>query len=79
MFLHFSIAIHKYFFSRALEAASLLGGEGLTPFYTMLEGGREGEFFTELEDYFYYAQIRRSVDDKQLPVPACNSLNNWTE
>lgn len=25
----------------------------------MLEGGREGEFFAELEDYFYYAQIRR--------------------
>lgn len=43
----------------ALEAASLLGGTGLSPFYAMLEGGREGEFFAELEDYFYYAQIRR--------------------
>ena len=45
----------------ALEAASLLGGEDLSPFYAMLEGGREGEFFAELEDYFYYAQIRRWV------------------
>ena len=25
----------------------------------MLDGGREGEFFAELEEYFYYAQIRR--------------------
>ncbi len=43
----------------ALEAASLLGGEDLEPFYAMLDGGRNGEFFAELEDFFYYAQIRR--------------------
>ena len=42
-----------------LEAASLLGGEGLSPFYGMLEGGREGELFAELEEYFYYSQIKR--------------------
>ena len=46
---------------RALEVSSLLGGKGLEPFYSMLEGGREGEFFKELEEYFYYAQIRRFV------------------
>ena len=43
----------------ALEAASLLGGEDLEPFYAMLDGGRSGEFFSELEEFFYYAQIRR--------------------
>ncbi|NXC42401.1 CF251 protein, partial [Penelope pileata] len=42
----------------ALEAASSLGGEDLVPFYSLLEGGREGEFFRELEDYFYYVQLR---------------------
>ena len=44
---------------RALEAASLLGGEGLEPFYAMLEGGRGGNFFSEMEEFFYYAQICR--------------------
>lgn len=44
---------------RALEASAKLGGEGLDPFYSMLDGGRDGEFFAELEDYFYYAQIKR--------------------
>ncbi|XP_065594798.1 cilia- and flagella-associated protein 251 [Cyrtonyx montezumae] len=42
----------------ALEAAASLGGEDLVPFYSLLEGGQDGEFFRELEDYFYYVQLR---------------------
>ncbi|KAM9624852.1 cilia- and flagella-associated protein 251 [Morphnus guianensis] len=42
----------------ALDAAASLGGEDLIPFYNLLDGGREGKFFRELEDYFYYAQLR---------------------
>jgi len=50
----------------ALEAQARLGGEGLTPFYGLLDGGREGELFKELEDYFYYAQIRsQGVDTSE--------------
>ena len=49
----------SYVPTRALETLSLLGGEDLEPFYAMLDGGRGGEFFAELEEYFYYAQIRR--------------------
>ncbi|KAL5017193.1 hypothetical protein ScPMuIL_006782 [Solemya velum] len=44
-----------------LEAQATLGGEELVPFYGLLDGGRngeDGELFAELEDYFYYAQIR---------------------
>ncbi|NXY49225.1 CF251 protein, partial [Ceuthmochares aereus] len=41
----------------ALDAAASLGGEDLIPFYNLLDGGREGEVFRELEDYFYYAQL----------------------
>ena len=48
-----------YCFYRALEAQARLGGEGLIPFYGLLDGGRDGDLFKELEDYFYYAQIRR--------------------
>ncbi|XP_055461779.1 cilia- and flagella-associated protein 251 isoform X1 [Psammomys obesus] len=42
----------------ALDAAVSLGGEDLTPFYGLVSGGREGKFYRELEDYFYYSQIR---------------------
>ncbi|XP_009996744.1 PREDICTED: WD repeat-containing protein 66 [Chaetura pelagica] len=41
----------------ALDAAASLGGKDLIPFYNLLDGGREGKLFRELEDYFYYAQL----------------------
>uniref|UniRef100_S4RZB0 Cilia- and flagella-associated protein 251 n=1 Tax=Petromyzon marinus TaxID=7757 RepID=S4RZB0_PETMA len=43
----------------AIHTASSLAGEGIVPFYSMLECGREGDFFRELEDYFYFAQLLR--------------------
>jgi len=43
---------------RALEAVAALGGEDLIPFYGLLDGGKEGQMFAELENYFYYAQLR---------------------
>ena len=67
-FLFFNSLIRIFFYllvleivriHRALEAQARLGGEGLIPFYGLLDGGRDGELFKELEDYFYYAQIRR--------------------
>ena len=62
----------------ALEATSLLGGTGLSPFYAMLEGGREGGFFAELEDYFYYAQIRRYTLSRLCvhPGPPCDCTSH---
>ncbi|XP_039937061.1 cilia- and flagella-associated protein 251, partial [Hirundo rustica] len=46
-----------------LDAAAFLGGEDLIPFYNLLDGGREGKFFRELEDYFYYVQLcRQGID-----------------
>ncbi|XP_042636531.1 cilia- and flagella-associated protein 251 [Orycteropus afer afer] len=43
---------------RALDAGVSLGGEGLIPFYGLVAGGKEGPFYRELEDYFYYSQLR---------------------
>ncbi|KAM6155773.1 cilia- and flagella-associated protein 251 [Rhynchocyon petersi] len=42
----------------ALDAAVSLGGDDLTPFYGLVSGGREGQFYRELEDYYYYSQLR---------------------
>ncbi|KAM4808158.1 cilia- and flagella-associated protein 251 [Rhinophrynus dorsalis] len=48
---------------QALEAVASLGGDDLTPFYGLLQGGRDGALFKELEDYFYYAQLRNQGID----------------
>lgn len=40
------------------EARAALGGEGLAPFVDLIEGGRDGPLYAEMEEYFYYAQIQ---------------------
>ncbi|KAH9503911.1 Cilia- and flagella-associated protein 251 [Bulinus truncatus] len=54
----------------ALSAQAKLGGEDLVPFYGLLEGGRDGELFAELEELFYYAQLRyqgiNSLETRQI-------------
>ncbi|XP_021332247.2 cilia- and flagella-associated protein 251 [Danio rerio] len=41
----------------SLEASAALGGKGMKPFYDLLEGGRDGLLFKEMEEYFYYFQL----------------------
>ncbi|XP_018118695.1 cilia- and flagella-associated protein 251 isoform X2 [Xenopus laevis] len=48
---------------QALEAVASLGGDGLIPFYGLLQGGQDGLLFKELENYFYYAQLRHQGID----------------
>lgn len=40
-----SCTIFSLLSASALDAAASLGGEDLIPFYNLLDGGREGEFF----------------------------------
>ncbi len=44
---------------RALEETAAKGGEGIEPFAALIEGGQEGQFWNEIKEYFYYAQIKR--------------------
>lgn len=34
------------------------GGEGIEPFISLIEGGQDGEFFSQIADYFMYAQLK---------------------
>ncbi|CAF0905178.1 unnamed protein product [Adineta ricciae] len=43
---------------QVLQAQAQLGGKDLIPFYKLLEGGREGEIFREMQELFYYSQLR---------------------
>lgn len=43
----------------SLEAQSMLGGADLQPFYGLLDGGRDGEFYKEMKELFYFSQLRQ--------------------
>nr|XP_012138941.1 PREDICTED: WD repeat-containing protein 66-like [Megachile rotundata] len=42
---------------RAVDVIAHLGGEGLDPYYCLIQGGKKGWLFNEMRDLFYYAQI----------------------
>ena len=44
--------------AEALQATATLGGAGLEPFYQLLEGGKEGPIAQQMEEFFYYSQMR---------------------
>lgn len=51
----------------SLEKMRRLGGDGIEPFNAMIEGGADGEFYQEMIDYFYYAQIKAQGEDTTAP------------
>eukprot|EP01135_Chromosphaera_perkinsii_P011905 Nk52_evm22s2531 gene=Nk52_evmTU22s2531 len=53
--------------TKALDALSSLGGTKLEPYLGLIEGGVDGDFFKELEDYFYYSQVMNDNEHKTKP------------
>ena len=41
-----------------LHATASLGGSELEPFYQLLQGGKDGPLAREMEEFFYYSQMR---------------------
>jgi Ca2+-binding EF-hand superfamily protein len=52
-----------YIDPQPVSNASLMGGSGIEPFVKLVPGGEEGEFFSDMKDYFYYSQIRSQDED----------------
>jgi hypothetical protein len=44
---------------KALDNSSVKGGTGIEPFVELIDGGRDGPLWKEIEKYFHYAQIKR--------------------
>lgn len=47
----------------SLEKMRRLGGDGVEPFNAMVEGGKDGDFYQEMIEFFYYAQIKAQGED----------------
>ena len=56
--------------ARALDALADAGGAGVTPYAQALERERGGEvkdFWTEMYEYFYFAQLKSQGEDTMRP------------
>jgi WD40 repeat protein len=76
------LAIHMWAVDTdTLDRAAAGGGAGAAPIERLLDGGRDGPFYSEMADYFCYAQLRAqgedSVEERQVPgrVPAAELPN----
>ena len=52
-----------------IEQAVFLGGEGVEPFISLIDGGRDGNSYKDMQDFFFYSQIR-SKDENTTKVEA---------
>ncbi|CAH0551660.1 unnamed protein product [Brassicogethes aeneus] len=53
--------------TKAVDVVYLLGGKEFEPFYCLLEGGKNGWLFRELQDLFFYMQILHQGENVVLP------------
>ncbi|XP_030759160.1 cilia- and flagella-associated protein 251-like isoform X2 [Sitophilus oryzae] len=61
---------------KSIEMLHLLGGTELEPYYCLLEGGKSGWLFQEMQDLFFYMQILQHENiDLPRRVSDCINLN----
>jgi Ca2+-binding EF-hand superfamily protein len=46
-----------------IDNAIIMGGENIEPFINLIEGGRDGQTFQDMKDFFYYAMIKSKTED----------------
>jgi hypothetical protein len=46
-----------------IEQAIALGGDDVEPFINLIEGGRNGQTFQDINDFFYYSMIRSKKEN----------------
>lgn len=46
-----------------IDNAIVMGGEGIEPFINLIEGGKDGQTFQDMKDFFYYAMIKSKSED----------------
>lgn len=46
-----------------IEQAIAMGGDGIEPFINLIEGGRQGQTFQDMNDFFYYSIIRANKEN----------------
>lgn len=46
-----------------IDNAIMMGGDGIEPFINLIEGGRDGQTFQDMKDFFYYAMIKSKGED----------------
>ena len=49
------------------DGAAAAGGVGIEPYVAQLDGGVGGDFYQEMIDHFYYAQLRAQGEDTTMP------------
>lgn len=61
-----TLFVFLYLFS-AVDLLYKFGGKELEPYYCLIEGGKDGWLFNEMQDLFYYMQILDQGENTILP------------
>ncbi|XP_069672269.1 cilia- and flagella-associated protein 251-like isoform X2 [Periplaneta americana] len=58
----------------AVDVMARIGGEGLSPYYSIIEGGENGLLLREMKDLFYYSQILHQGENSNVEWKVSNKV-----